>query len=176
MLQNKLTNLILQLDRIGRKNTIAGMFLLCGVSIWLLMNVTAARSFILSLCRASALGFNQSLWLYAVEVYPTSLRATGLGFSTAFARLGSVVSPFVAVVLFHRSPQLALSLCVLLSFLVSSLLVSLVDCKSSRTCVCEPMAVKLGGSFFSSLAFQAAFLVKLLPTEPAATKLQDAPQ
>jgi hypothetical protein len=47
--------------------------------------------------RACALGFNQSLWIFTAEAYPTAFRALGIGAASALARVGGIVSPFVAL-------------------------------------------------------------------------------
>lgn len=47
--------------------------------------------------RACALGFNQSLWIFTAEAYPTAQRALGIGAASALARVGGIISPFVAL-------------------------------------------------------------------------------
>lgn len=115
------------LDRCGRKATIAGFFLTSAVLITLLA-VPALHRFgvvIVFLARASALGFNQSLWVTTSEAYPTSLRATGLGFTTAFARIGGILTALVSTSLFASDRILCLAIsalgCVLAAGLVSFL-------------------------------------------------------
>jgi Na+-translocating ferredoxin:NAD+ oxidoreductase RnfD subunit len=66
------------LDRIGRRATIAGMFFACALAVYL-YGVLGAGSLVpaaacLCAMRACALGFNQSLWVYAAEAFPTRLR------------------------------------------------------------------------------------------------------
>ena len=57
------------LDRIGRRTSIAGFFALFGCALWLLMGSSGRhRGLWLSVCRAAALGFNQSLWVFAAEL------------------------------------------------------------------------------------------------------------
>mmetsp|Transcript_24316 Transcript_24316/g.39432 ORF Transcript_24316/g.39432 Transcript_24316/m.39432 type:complete len:451 (-) Transcript_24316:1277-2629(-) len=63
--------------------------------------------------RASALGFNQSLWVYSSVYFPSRTRAFGVGFVTMFARIGGLVSPFVGQVLFSHSQESALLFCVI---------------------------------------------------------------
>jgi putative MFS transporter len=69
------------LDRVGRRATVAGMFFACGLALYLYGSLGTRGSFspfiaAASLCgmRACALGFNQSLWVYAAEAFPTRLR------------------------------------------------------------------------------------------------------
>ena len=48
--------------------------------------------------RAFASATFNSIYLYTAEVYPTSIRSIGLGSCSACARLGAMVTPFVAQV------------------------------------------------------------------------------
>lgn len=45
-------------------------------------------------------GVFQAAYVYTPEVYPTSLRAVGVGSCSAMARLGAMVTPYVAQVNF----------------------------------------------------------------------------
>jgi len=49
--------------------------------------------------RAFATGVFQAVYVYTPEVYPTSVRGAAMGFCTAAARLGAIITPFVAQVL-----------------------------------------------------------------------------
>uniref|UniRef100_A0A915M750 Major facilitator superfamily (MFS) profile domain-containing protein n=1 Tax=Meloidogyne javanica TaxID=6303 RepID=A0A915M750_MELJA len=48
--------------------------------------------------RAFISGAFQCVYVYTPEVYPTTLRALGLGASSSMARLGAIVTPFIAQV------------------------------------------------------------------------------
>uniref|UniRef100_A0A914C326 Major facilitator superfamily (MFS) profile domain-containing protein n=1 Tax=Acrobeloides nanus TaxID=290746 RepID=A0A914C326_9BILA len=50
------------------------------------------------MCRAFIAGAYQALYVYTPEVYPTTLRGIGLGTANALARIGSIITPFVAQV------------------------------------------------------------------------------
>ena len=54
--------------------------------------------------RASALSFNQTLWVYTSEVLQTDARAFGVGLATSFARIGGIVAPLFAVYLHDKYP------------------------------------------------------------------------
>ena len=45
-------------------------------------------------------GVFQAVYVYTPEVYPTKVRALALGFHTAAARLGAIITPYVAQVIF----------------------------------------------------------------------------
>lgn len=52
----------------------------------------------LFIIRAFASGVFQAVYVYTPEVYPTSIRGASLGFHTAAARIGAMITPFVAQV------------------------------------------------------------------------------
>lgn len=53
----------------------------------------------LFLIRALASGVFMAVYVYTPEVFPTNVRATAMGFCSAAARMGAVITPFVAQVL-----------------------------------------------------------------------------
>jgi len=112
----------LLVDRMGRKRTIAFLFLTAGIFVTLLaLPLTRmgafgafAQSAVIFVARACGLGVIASLWVYTAELYPTAVRTSGLGVTTSCARIGGMVSPFVAEYLFVQWSELALLLCFLL--------------------------------------------------------------
>eukprot|EP00045_Choanoeca_perplexa_P015419 m.193661 g.193661 ORF g.193661 m.193661 type:complete len:474 (+) comp16982_c0_seq4:144-1565(+) len=117
------------LDKFGRKRTIAGFFVVTAVALLaiasLLLYDQSNRQFIAAIvwiARAAALGFNQSLWIFTTEVFPTHQRASLLGWATAFARIGGALSPWLADSLFERHPSgsclLAASVSVVAAFII----------------------------------------------------------
>jgi MFS family permease len=86
------------LDRIGRKVTVAGFYLLAALSMLTMASATAAGSAagvmlaftVANLCATGA-------WIAAYptfsELFPTPMRATGIGFSVAFGRIGAAIAP-----------------------------------------------------------------------------------
>ena len=88
------------------------MFFVCGITLLLLRYDLGPLTLVLSVMRAAALAFNQALWVYASEVFPTTHRVVGVGFTASFARLGSIGSLFLAYVLFSASASLTLWICI----------------------------------------------------------------
>lgn len=54
------------------------------------------------MARGIIAGVFQAAYVYTPEVYPTSLRAVGVGSCSAMARLGAMVTPYVAQVSFCK--------------------------------------------------------------------------
>ena len=52
----------------------------------------------LFIIRAFATGVFQAVYVYTPEVYPTTVRAVAMGLHTAAARIGAMITPFVAQV------------------------------------------------------------------------------
>ena len=86
------------IDRIGRKYTCAGFYVLAAVSIFLLYHVPSVTGQYLWMimtvfCFAAA---NTSTHVYASELFPTEIRATGYGWTTNLAgRVTEVLTPIL---------------------------------------------------------------------------------
>ena len=55
-------------------------------------------TFFLFLIRAFAAGVFQAVIVYTPEVYPTGVRSVAMGVHSSFARIGAMITPFVAQV------------------------------------------------------------------------------
>lgn len=64
---------------------------------------------ILFLARGVIAGLFQAAYVYTPEVYPTALRSVGVGGCSALARLGAMMTPYVAQVLLQSSVWSAVS-------------------------------------------------------------------
>ena len=53
---------------------------------------------VIFVCRGLIAGIFQALFVYTPEVYPTKVRAVGLGTSSTFGRIGGIVVPYIAQV------------------------------------------------------------------------------
>ncbi|XP_026814510.1 synaptic vesicle 2-related protein isoform X1 [Rhopalosiphum maidis] len=97
---------IFVIDRFGRKITLVFQFTLFAITLFLLFQYAKNRvllTFTLFLARGIIAGVFQAIYVYTPEVYPTPLRSIGVGTCSAMARLGAMVTPYVAQVLLKSS-------------------------------------------------------------------------
>ena len=126
----------LLLDRIGRKRTIQVFFFACGFFCAMLWYVASSATLVsegdlvwvtifVFGARGSALGFNQSLWIYASlsDAFRVGNRTRVLGFTTSMARVGSLLAPALVTYLFAGAIGSIASVCVAISW-VSLLVVT----------------------------------------------------
>ncbi|KAF6776214.1 hypothetical protein AHF37_03923 [Paragonimus kellicotti] len=120
--------LVLVIDCFGRKITMGLWNGLTGFMFFLLYVCMSkeAMTGILFMVRAFSAGLLSLTYLYTTEVYPTSVRAMAVGSFSSVARLGAILTPYVAQVMMPEVSQIgALSLyavvgilCSVLSFLL----------------------------------------------------------
>ncbi|XP_078082239.1 synaptic vesicle 2-related protein [Mustelus asterias] len=115
------------IDRIGRKKTMALSFLIFSFFALLLFICVGrlALTAFLFIARAFISGGFQAAYVYTPEVYPTATRALGLGTCSGMARVGALITPFIAQVMLESSIYLTLSVysgCCLLAALASCFL------------------------------------------------------
>ncbi len=86
------------IDRIGRKLTCAGFYMGAAVAIFMLFQVRteAAQYFWMILTVFGFASANTATHVYASELFPTAIRATGYGWTTnLFGRIAEVGTPFI---------------------------------------------------------------------------------
>lgn len=74
---------------------------------------------VLFTARAIIAGVFQAAYVYTPEVYPTPLRSVGVGSCSAMARLGAMITPYVAQVLVRESIPLAVTVYGIAGFLAA---------------------------------------------------------
>ncbi|XP_065821718.1 synaptic vesicle 2-related protein isoform X1 [Labrus bergylta] len=104
--------ILLVVDRIGRKKSMTlcfFMFSLCILPLYACIGRIALTIFIF-IARAFISGGYQVAFVYTPEVFPTENRALAMGTCSAMARLGALITPFVAQVMLRKSVYLTLSM------------------------------------------------------------------
>lgn len=89
------------LELVGRKPTLFTTCV-CGALFFILLNLCfppLAVDALLLLTRATCGALFSAVYVYTTEYYPTSVRVLGMGWCSAFARVGAMLTPFVAQVL-----------------------------------------------------------------------------
>lgn len=112
MLQQELPGLLLSaaaVDRFGRKLLMSAMFFICCIFLLPLVfhqpgSVTTGLLFGARICITTTFTV---VYIYAPEIYPTSVRTTGVGVASSVGRIGGMICPLVAVVLLHGCHQTA---------------------------------------------------------------------
>lgn len=102
----------LVVDRLGRRLTMQSELLIFSVATMALCICTGRQVMVtlLFISRSFISGAFQAVYVYTPEVYPTSMRAIGLGSCSAMARIGAIVTPFVAQVTLKHSLYLAIGI------------------------------------------------------------------
>ncbi|KAG8455704.1 hypothetical protein GDO86_001771 [Hymenochirus boettgeri] len=96
------------IDRVGRKKTMAICFIVfsfCALLLLLCVGRNVLTVF-LFIARAFISGGFQAAYVYTPEVYPTATRALGLGTCSGMARVGALITPFIAQVMLESSVYL----------------------------------------------------------------------
>lgn len=98
------------LDSIGRRALIGDSFFLVAVlfAVLLLCVGRVGETVIFFIARGASSGYFQGTYLYTNEVYPARVRATAMGVCSSVARVGLILTPLVAQLLFNRSIKAAM--------------------------------------------------------------------
>ena len=102
----------LLLDWVGRKKTWAITSALASLSLGFMLLGCALSStavtILLFLARGSTMAATFCAWVYIPEVYPTQIRGVAFGSAGIFTKIGGMITPFVAQVLFEHSSSIAI--------------------------------------------------------------------
>lgn len=120
-------------ERWGRKPTLIGFLLLSalGCMLYSLGNTTALVVGSTLLMSFALLGTWGALYAFTPEVYPTDLRASGMGLAGAIARFGGLFAPTIIAPV--MTAHFTLALAMLAAFLViGAIAIACVDVESRR--------------------------------------------
>ncbi|XP_050521012.1 synaptic vesicle 2-related protein isoform X1 [Daktulosphaira vitifoliae] len=110
------------IDRFGRKITMVVQFIIFAISLSFLIHCAKNRVLLtisLFFARGIIAGVFQAAYVYTPEVYPTPLRSVGLGTCSAMARLGAMVTPYIAQVLLKSSISISIMVYISASILAA---------------------------------------------------------
>ncbi|KAJ8312993.1 hypothetical protein KUTeg_010366 [Tegillarca granosa] len=96
---------LLLVDLVGRRWTGAVNLGGCALFFILLQLDVPQKvlTFFMFVVRGFSSGMFNFVYIYTAEVYPTTIRTLGIGVSSSFARVGAMITPFVAQVLLDTS-------------------------------------------------------------------------
>ncbi|XP_074564705.1 organic cation/carnitine transporter 7-like isoform X1 [Curcuma longa] len=120
-------------DRIGRKLSMSSMlFVSCAILIPLLFAQTEELTTALLFCARISISASFTIvYIYAPEIYPTSVRTSGIGIASSVGRIGGITCPLVAVGLVHGCHQSAAVLLFELVIFASGIAVCLFPLETS---------------------------------------------
>ncbi|KNA11542.1 hypothetical protein SOVF_134220, partial [Spinacia oleracea] len=97
------------IDRLGRKYSMAVLFVACSIFLFPLVSHRSdtVTTVLMFGARAAIMGTFTIAFIFAPEIYPTSVRNTGFGTASSMARIGAMVSPYVAVALVQTCHKMA---------------------------------------------------------------------
>lgn len=103
-----ITGVIISLTFFGRVKTLTIMCVLNSISsaLYFFIDIHPFNKIFLFSARFSITSIYSIMYIYSVEVYPTVIRAKGLGINILFARLGSILVPIIVEIV---SPLLIFS-------------------------------------------------------------------
>lgn len=114
-------------DVIGRRPLLGYMFGTLCIAFLLLLNCLSrvGETAVFFVSRGASSGSFQALYLLTNEVYPSTIRATAMGLSSSIARVGLLLTPFIAQFLINLDYKLALGVYFLVSLLAIAAIVGL---------------------------------------------------
>ncbi|XP_017660347.1 PREDICTED: putative transporter SVOPL isoform X2 [Lepidothrix coronata] len=96
---------ILGINLLGRRLSLC-ITMACTALFFLLLNICTSSAgmvgFLFMLRALVSANFN-TIYIYTAEVYPTTMRALGMGTSGSLCRVGAMVAPFISQVLMNAS-------------------------------------------------------------------------
>ena len=129
------------IERVGRKFCLVGFSLLSAAAAFVYGNASGVTELIVSgsFLQFFFFGMFSSIFAYTPELFPTRVRAAGMGSSTAAGRLGSIVGPVVVpLVIAEQGPSVVFATSAVL-FLIGSV-VAILFLPETRQTVLEEIS------------------------------------
>jgi putative MFS transporter len=84
-------------EKLDRKWTIVGSMVLCAISAYLMSGArTAFAVTLFGFCVSLFInGVSAAMYAFTPELYPTSIRTTGMGVASSFGRIGGLAAPLI---------------------------------------------------------------------------------
>jgi len=134
---------IVTLEKFGRRATTIIFHIVAGVALFVLIfipNETASGVNLLPLITTLSLVGKfaisctfQAIFLFAAELYPTTVRTVGCGLSSTAARIGAILAPYVAL-LADINPAFPPAICGIMSLVAAVLASCLPETKGVELC------------------------------------------
>ena len=141
------------LERWGRRNTL-GIYLVASAVFTFLFAIASSPALILLasvLMSFFALGAWGALYAWTPELYPTEIRATGVGWASGMSRIAGILAPILGGILFGIATTASGSLLYVLSlwsaaFLVGGIVVFLLGVETRRQALSDTVSESARGS------------------------------
>lgn len=111
--------------KFGRKNSIIITFFLVAIFNFLAFYGSKNENFFIIITSGARFFLSMTfsiIYPFTTEIYPTQIRVTGLGFASAFSRIGSISMPWIAMLFYEvgdRGPFLAFGIVSVIAFLAA---------------------------------------------------------
>ncbi|XP_043931329.1 solute carrier family 22 member 6-A-like [Protopterus annectens] len=90
---------VLFMNYIGRRSTLVGFLIVSGLmvlsNVFVPKDMTVLRTAFAVLGKGGLAGTFTCVYLFTIELYPTVVRQTGMGFTNIMARIGAMIAPMV---------------------------------------------------------------------------------
>ncbi|XP_060873417.1 organic cation transporter protein-like isoform X2 [Metopolophium dirhodum] len=120
---------------VGRKKAVSSFFFASGILQLTLLAIPLEKANILLCVTLIGKFFVSALFsaivLYVSELYPTTIRNTGIGILLTFSQIGSIIAPYIVEILGAKAWYIPSTVCGTLGIFVSSLVLMLPETKKT---------------------------------------------
>ncbi|XP_025199225.1 solute carrier family 22 member 16-like isoform X2 [Melanaphis sacchari] len=120
---------------VGRKKAVSSFFFISGILQLILLAIPREKAYILLCVTLIAKFFVSALFsiiiLFVSELYPTTIRNTGIGMSLTFSQIGSIIAPYIVELLGGKAWYIPSTVCGIFGIFVSSMVLVLPETKKA---------------------------------------------